>query len=576
MSVKDIPCHKLKEVAKYLDDFPPSSHDNLDEDEGEEQYWGLFVRELKRIPNVSRKFSYTNVQIVEFGEEDLKGRSPSLKLLYDLQEKKLELESFVYCLQKINCRGALNVFRDATTPIFTQQPEPSEMILKRDEHIILTVEAKCDPGSPKFQWFKGETPLVGEKSNKLVIYNAHRGNSGFYICRATNPFINDEQRASVFSQWVKVEVQEVGETQAQSPIRQETVLGGVLSQYPLIVRQPSPLTVDVGHRAVLECRAEGAVVFDWYKDGKPFRKGARDGRLVFEKVRLEDGGEYQCAVVNDRAEVKSSIAKLTVESEIEIVRQPEDVSSHVGEEVTLYCKARSTRHRDKKLVYQWFEERGDKDYEVGSQEKLQAKLEFGSHKVLRVHCVVSLPEDREVFVCSTTARITVNTVWITRQPQPINGYIGQRACLICEAEGLGNITYLWLKSSTKDGRKEPVKAGSGVTINGGILSFEWLHGQKHRGYYTCQAENDQNHIDSKTVLVSAEPRTGNEREIKAPVIRIMKQPRSQVVSQGSSFRLICKAVSTRDEPLHYQWYRSGIKLMGESQTELVRCVGISY
>ena len=114
MSVRDIPRHKLKEVAKYLDGFPPSSHDNLDEDEGEEQYWGLFVRELKRIPNMSKKFSYTNVQIVEFGEEDLKGRSPSLKLLYDLKEKKLELESFVYCLQKINCRGALNVFRDAS------------------------------------------------------------------------------------------------------------------------------------------------------------------------------------------------------------------------------------------------------------------------------------------------------------------------------------------------------------------------------------------------------------------------------------------------------------------------------
>lgn len=114
MSVRDIPCHKLKEVAEYLDGFPPSSHDNLDEDEREEQYWGLFVRELKQMPNMSKKFSYTNVQIVEFGEEDLKGRSPSLKLLYDLQEKKLELESFVYCLQKINCRGALNVFRDAS------------------------------------------------------------------------------------------------------------------------------------------------------------------------------------------------------------------------------------------------------------------------------------------------------------------------------------------------------------------------------------------------------------------------------------------------------------------------------
>jgi len=49
---------------------------------------------------------------------------------------------------------------------------------------------------------------------------------------------------------------------------------------------------------------------------------------------------------------------LPLESEIEIIRQPEDVSSHVGEKITLYCKARSTRHRDKKLVYQWFEERG--------------------------------------------------------------------------------------------------------------------------------------------------------------------------------------------------------------------------
>ena len=115
MSVSDIPRHKLKEVAMYLDGFPPGSHDNQDEQEREEQYWGLFVKELRRIPNVGKKFSYTNVQIVEFGEEDLKGRSPSLKLLHDLQERKLELDSFVYCLQKINCRGALNAFRDAST-----------------------------------------------------------------------------------------------------------------------------------------------------------------------------------------------------------------------------------------------------------------------------------------------------------------------------------------------------------------------------------------------------------------------------------------------------------------------------
>ena len=112
MSVKDIPHHKLVEVAKYLDDFPPSRA-NHDDEMGEEQYWVLFIKELKRVPKVGKRFSYTNVQIVDFGD-DRKGRSPSLKLLYDLQEKKLELDTFVYCLQKINCTGAMNVFRDAS------------------------------------------------------------------------------------------------------------------------------------------------------------------------------------------------------------------------------------------------------------------------------------------------------------------------------------------------------------------------------------------------------------------------------------------------------------------------------
>lgn len=55
----------------------------------------------------------------------------------------------------------------------------------------------------------------------------------------------------------------------------------------------------------------------------------------------------------------------------------------------------------------------DKDYELKvkshDQEKFQAKLDFESYKVLRVYCVVSLPEDREVFVRSMTARITVST-----------------------------------------------------------------------------------------------------------------------------------------------------------------------
>ena len=50
-----------------------------------------------------------------------------------------------------------------------------------------------------------------------------------------------------------------------------------------------------------------------------------------------------------------------------------------------------------------------RDSEIGSKEELRAQLNFKTHKVLRVYCIISLPEDREVCVCSRTARITANT-----------------------------------------------------------------------------------------------------------------------------------------------------------------------
>ena len=50
-----------------------------------------------------------------------------------------------------------------------------------------------------------------------------------------------------------------------------------------------------------------------------------------------------------------------------------------------------------------------RDREIGSAEELRAQLNFKTHKVLRVYCVISLPEDREVYVRSRTAWITANT-----------------------------------------------------------------------------------------------------------------------------------------------------------------------
>ena len=65
-------------------------------------------------------------------------------------------------------------------------------------------------------------------------------------------------------------------------------------------------------------------------------------------------------------------------------------------------------------------------------------------------------------------------------------------------------------------------------------------------------------------------------EVKRPVVRVTKQPRSQVVPKRGEFRLTCRAVSTEDEPLQYQWYHSGSMLTGSTQETLVRWVALGF
>ena len=101
---------------------------------------------------------------------------------------------------------------------------------------------------------------------------------------------------------------------------------------------------------------------------------------------------------------------------------------------------------------------------------------------------------------------TTSTVWFTRQPQSTNRYIGEKASLICTAEGQPTIQYLWFKMDTQKGKRRHVH-----TCTDGVLSFEKL-ASKHWGYYVCQAQNDHEHIESEMVKVSVEPRPSGSAE----------------------------------------------------------------
>ena len=87
-------------------------------------------------------------------------------------------------------------------------------------------------------------------------------------------------------------------------------------------------------------------------------------------------------------------------------------------------------------------------------------------------------------------------VWIVAEPSSVKDFIGNRAVLHCRAEGLGHIVYRWFKSDTKGGKTKVVISGPAWHI------IERL-GQRHWGYYFCQAENEFENASSRTVRIRA-------------------------------------------------------------------------
>ena len=93
--VQSLPEMKLRQLAVALDDTNPEGLD----------YWRLFV---DRLPIGT----YSKVEVEKIAQESLLNRSPSLRLLVDVQRRDLvpTLEDFVYILRSIGCNRAYNLF----------------------------------------------------------------------------------------------------------------------------------------------------------------------------------------------------------------------------------------------------------------------------------------------------------------------------------------------------------------------------------------------------------------------------------------------------------------------------------
>lgn len=80
---------------------------SLDRIKGKDEYWRLLIRVLPK-----ETYRYNRVEVEEFALIGTKGEgSPSLKLLHEFQRKRMEILYFKKMLQKIECQGALDCFK---------------------------------------------------------------------------------------------------------------------------------------------------------------------------------------------------------------------------------------------------------------------------------------------------------------------------------------------------------------------------------------------------------------------------------------------------------------------------------
>lgn len=164
---------------------------------------------------------------------------------------------------------------------------------------------------PRYQWYKDGSP-INIKSPKFTIATVTTSDLGAY-----HVVVTDECGASVTSRTVKLS----------------------LAPAPVFVAQPADAEVCAGHQAAFSASANGAVRYQWYKDGVPLT-GVGGRTLTLVTPRAEDEGLYHVVAFNQcGGQTESRKARLSLGGPVTITQQPVSVTPRVGQSVTFSVAA---------------------------------------------------------------------------------------------------------------------------------------------------------------------------------------------------------------------------------------------
>lgn len=381
-------------------------------------------------------------------------------------------------------------------PVITQQP--IDLLTCVGDYNVFTLNYTGD--SLKFQWIFNGNNIPGATQPTLVFNPVTLSDIGEYQVYIHNNCGDvTSEPANLFAN--------IDPTVIVDPVSVLTCLGNTE-------------TLEVGILALGSALPD----FQWFKDGN-ILPGKTSNLLTLNNINVSDTGAYYCRLANNCDTVFTDTAFVSVDLPVQIIQQPQNISTCIGNAESFVVVATGTR-----LKYQWYKD--GSPLPGATSNILSFNPVQGSH-MGTYYCKIWNH-------CSTVNTQTV-TLYMNVPPSITLNPTNHKACagdnVILQVAATGDfLSYQWFK----DGNPLP-------GANSAVLQFNPVN-YSHRGLYQCRVQNNCGTVWSNAVWVWVNT---------IPIIT--QQPQGISTCEGQNYTL---SVTALGDSINYQWQLEGIDIPG--------------
>jgi len=417
--------------------------------------------------------------------------------------------------------ATLSITTATVAPSITSQPASSSVTAGQSASFFVTTSGTA-PFT--YQWYKDGVAIAGATASSYSLTAASAGNAGAYTVTVSNSAGSITSTAATLS-----------------------IAAAVVA--PSISTQPTSLSVTASQNATFAVAATGTapLSYQWYKDGVAV-SGATSLSLSLSTVATSDAGAYTVKISNAAGSVTSSVANLSVTTQVVtktasapvIDIQPAPVGAVAGNSASFSVSVSGTAP----FSFQWYKDGANLSGATSSSYSLSAVAtgDAGSYTVKVSNSTGS--------VTSNAAALTVTAApiapTITKQPAAYTVAPAQPATFTVEATGTGTLSYQWYKASV------PITNATAASFTIAACTTA------DASTYSVTVYNSVGSVTSKGASLVVDT------TLTKPVIT--SQPVALTVAVGRAASFSVKASSTTT-PL-YQWKKDGVAIIGATTDTL--------